>query len=64
MISDWRNYETWQEAGAPTAYDTANRLYKEHLAAYVPPPFEPERAEALAEFVARRKEQGGVKTDF
>ena len=64
MISDWHNYETWQEAGAPTAYDTANRLYKERLAAYVPPQFEPERAEALAEFVARRKEQGGVKTDF
>ena len=28
MISDWRNYETWREAGSPTAYDTANRLYK------------------------------------
>ena len=35
MISDWRNYETWREAGAPTAYDTANRLYKARLAAYV-----------------------------
>ena len=34
MISDWRNYESWQEAGSPTAYDTANRLYKQRLAAY------------------------------
>ncbi len=64
MISDWRNYETWREAGAPTAYDTANRLYKEKLAAYQPPPIEPERLEALQAFVARRKAEGGVKTDF
>ena len=64
MISDWRNYENWQDAGAPTAYDTANRLYKERLARFEAPPMEQERYEALAEFVAMRKAQGGVKTDF
>jgi trimethylamine--corrinoid protein Co-methyltransferase len=64
MISDWRNYETWREAGAPTAYDTAHRLYKERLEHYVTPPFDAERREALEAFVARRKAEGGVKTDF
>ena len=64
MISDWRNFETWREAGAPTAYDTANRLYKQKLADFAPPPIEPERLEALQAFVARRKVEGGVKTDF
>ena len=64
MISDWRNYETWQEAGAPTAYDTANRIYKQKLADFQPPPIEPERLEALRAFVERRKAEGGVKTDF
>jgi trimethylamine--corrinoid protein Co-methyltransferase len=64
MISDWRNYESWQEAGSPTAYDTANRLYKEKLAAYAPPPIEPAIREELEAFVARRKSEGGVKTDF
>ena len=64
MISDWRNYETWREAGAPTAYDTANRLYKDKLAHFQPPPLEPERLEALQAFVAKRKAEGGVKTDF
>jgi trimethylamine---corrinoid protein Co-methyltransferase len=64
MISDWRNYETWREAGAPSAYDTAHRLYKERLAHYTPPPTEPERREELEAFVARRKAEGGVKTDF
>ena len=64
MISDWRNYESWQEAGSPTAYDTANRHYKERLADFVEPPMEVERREALAAFVATRKGEGGVKTDF
>ena len=64
MISDWRNYETWREGGSPTAYDTANRLYKEKLAAYREPPIEPDRLEAMQTFVARRKAEGGVKTDF
>jgi trimethylamine--corrinoid protein Co-methyltransferase len=64
MISDWRNYESWREAGSPSAYDTANRLYKQRLADFTPPPIEPERREALEAFVARRKGQGGVETDF
>jgi trimethylamine--corrinoid protein Co-methyltransferase len=64
MISDWRNYETWNEAGRPDAYDAANRLYKKTLQAYQEPPMEPERREALDAFVARRKAEGGVPTDF
>ncbi len=64
MISDWRNYESWREAGSPTAYDTANRLYKSKLAGYVAPAIEASRREELSAFVAKRKEQGGVETDF
>jgi len=64
MISDWRNYETWREAGSPTAYDTAERLYKQRLEDYRQPPIEPERLEALQAFVVRRKEEGGAPTDF
>jgi trimethylamine--corrinoid protein Co-methyltransferase len=64
MISDWRNYETWREAGAPTAYDTAERIYKEKLRTFVAPPIEPERSAALEAFVARRKAEGGAPTDF
>lgn len=64
MLSDWRNYESWQEAGSPTAYDKANRLYKELLAAYEPPPLLAARSEEMAAFVERRKAEGGVATDF
>jgi trimethylamine--corrinoid protein Co-methyltransferase len=64
MISDWRNFESWREAGSPTAYDTANRLYKERLAGFEPPPMDPAIREELEAFVAKRKAEGGVKTDF
>ncbi len=64
MISDWRNYESWRDAGSPTALDTANRLYKDRLAHFVAPPMEAERREALEAFVARRKAEGGAPTDF
>ena len=64
MISDWRNYETWREAGSPTAYDTANRLYRQRLASFQEPPIDPAIREELEAFVARRKAEGGVPTDF
>jgi trimethylamine---corrinoid protein Co-methyltransferase len=64
MISDWRNYESWREAGSPTAYDTANRLYKARLEAYVEPPMDPAVREELEAFVIRRKAEGGAPTDF
>ena len=64
LISDWRNFETWQEAGSPTAIDKANRLYKEVLAAYEPPPLDAAVAEELDAFIIRRKAEGGFRTDF
>jgi trimethylamine--corrinoid protein Co-methyltransferase len=64
MISDWRNYETWREAGSPTAADAAERAVAERLSNFAAPPFEPERREALEAFVARRKAEGGAPTDF
>jgi trimethylamine---corrinoid protein Co-methyltransferase len=63
-ISDWRNYESWREAGSPTAYDAAERIVAERLRDFVAPPLEPERLEALTAFVARRKAEGGAPTDF
>ncbi len=64
MVSDWRNFESWQEAGSPTAIDNAHRVWKSHLAQYHKPPMDPAIEEELDAFVARRKAQGGVKTDY
>lgn len=61
IISDWRNYESWEEAGAHTATERANKLYQEILAQFEPPALEEARGDELAEFIARRKEEGGVR---
>jgi trimethylamine--corrinoid protein Co-methyltransferase len=60
MLSDWRNFETWRQAGALDTATRANALWKKLLAAYEPPPLDPAIDEALKEFVARRKAEGGV----
>lgn len=64
ILSDWRNFETWTEAGRPTTYDHANRIFKEKLASYERPPIDPGVEEELDAFVAKRKAEGGVATDF
>ena len=64
IISDWRNFETWSEAGSPTAYQKANAVWQKELAAYERPPMDSAIEEELDAFVAKRKEQGGAPTDF
>ena len=61
ILSDWRNFETWEEDGAVDATHRAHRIYKQILADYVAPPSDPATLEALDAFVARRKEEGGAE---
>jgi trimethylamine--corrinoid protein Co-methyltransferase len=64
MVSDWRSFEAWEEAGSPTALDHASRLVRELLEAYERPAMPDEVAAELDDFVARRVAEGGVPTDF
>src|SRR5258708_35049133 len=64
MISDWRNYESWTEAGQPTAHDAANRLYKNTPDSYQAPPMDPAALEELTPFLARRQAEGGGPPHF
>ena len=64
MLSDWRNYETWQEAGSPELPSKANRVWKALLEVYQPPPMDPAIAQELEAFVERRVAEGGVPTDY
>ena len=64
VLSDWRNFETWQLAGSPTAIEKANRVWKERLAAWEKPAMDPAIEEELNEFVAKRIAEGGAPTDF
>lgn len=64
LISDWRNYETWEEAGKPESKERIVELVGELMATYEEPPMDPAVKEELAEFVERRKAEGGLPTDF
>ena len=64
MISDWRNFQQWQAAGAPQAHQKANALWKQALAEYEQPAMDKAVSEELDAFVARRKEEGGAPVDF
>jgi trimethylamine---corrinoid protein Co-methyltransferase len=57
FLSDWRNFETWQQDGARTATERANRIWKQVLAEWVEPPMEPGIREALDAFIDRRKRE-------
>ncbi len=57
LVSDWRNFETWQADGSHTATERANGLWKRLLAEAVPPPLDPAIAEGLDAFVERRKRE-------
>ncbi|MGH6933660.1 MAG: trimethylamine methyltransferase family protein [Dongiaceae bacterium] len=60
ILSDWRNFESWREAGAPDTARRANAAWKRLLAEYQQPALDSSVAEALDEYVARRKTEGGV----
>ena len=64
ILSDWRNFESWAEAGSPDALKRANTIYKSILAEYEQPVHDTARLEELNEFVDKRIADGGVKTDF
>ncbi len=64
IISDWRNFESWAEAGSPTAMEKANRIWKERLATYEEPYMDPAIREELNAFVEKRRAEGGAPTDF
>lgn len=64
IVSDWRNFEAWQEAGSPTAEQKANHVWKDALNQYERPALDPAIEEELDTFVAKRIEEGGAPTDF
>ncbi|WP_349363885.1 MAG: trimethylamine methyltransferase family protein [Roseitalea porphyridii] len=64
FLSDWSNYENWRDRGAVQTVERANRIWKQILAEFEPPPMDAAIREELEDFVARRKQEGGAPTDF
>ena len=60
LLSDWRNFEAWTEAGALDASQRAGQIVKDLLDRYEQPALEQDRLEALDDFVARREAEGGA----
>lgn len=64
LLSDWRNYETWDEAGRPETKEKMIELVDVFMASYEEPPMDPAVRAELEEYVARRRAEGGVETDY
>ncbi len=60
LVSDWRNFGAWADAGAKTATERAGALWHATLAAFQPPPMDAHLLEALNAFVERRRREGGA----
>lgn len=55
LLSNWQNFESWEEAGSEPADERATRVWQEALARYEQPALDPEVEERLAVHVARRR---------
>jgi len=64
ILSDWSNYESWEEAGALWTHQRANAAWKQILAEYEPPLIDQAIDEELQAFVENRRREGGAPTDF
>lgn len=61
--SDNNSFEQWTEEGGLDAAQRANKIWKKQLAEYEAPDIDPGVDEKLREFVSRRKEELGDRTE-
>ena len=64
FMSDWRNYEAWEETGSIKTEQRANAMVKSILNDYQKPEMDPAHHEELVSFIERRRAEGGAPTDF
>jgi trimethylamine--corrinoid protein Co-methyltransferase len=63
LVSDWQNFENWQDSGSQAAAVRANGIYKQLLADYEEPPMDAAVRAELDDFVDRRIAAGGADQD-
>jgi len=64
FLSDWSNFENWEDRGAELTVTRANKVWKQILNEFEAPPMDEAIREELEAFVIKRKEEGGAPTDF
>ncbi len=57
LLSDWRNFETWQDDGAKHTFQRANQIWKTLLNEYEAPPLHESIVDELKHFVTCRKSE-------
>jgi trimethylamine--corrinoid protein Co-methyltransferase len=60
MLSNWDNYPQWLEKGGVDATARAHLLWQQMLMEHEDPGLDPAIDEALADYVLRRKAEGGA----
>ena len=58
-MSNWQNFEAWQESGGLDATARATQLWKKALQEYEEPVLYPAIREALQAYMAQRREEIG-----
>lgn len=61
IVSDWSNFESWEENGSTTAFERANKIYRQRLKDYQEPPIDDQVKKSLESYVTERKQELGVK---
>lgn len=59
LLSDWRNSESWLEAGGPTATERATAIWQKVLEDYEEPTLPADRLEEMDAYIAKRREAIG-----
>jgi len=57
ILSDWQNFENWQDRGGKTATERANKIWKNLLKEYVPPAIPEGTEEKLDAYISKRKSE-------
>src|SRR5882724_9293008 len=60
LVSDWRNFGAWAADGAKTSTQRAGEIARRTIANFQAPEMDPAIAQALTEFVERRRSEGGA----
>ena len=60
MLSDWQNFENWEDSGSVDATHRAHKIAFDLLDRYEEPPIDPAIREEMSDYVARRESEGGV----
>lgn len=60
-VFDRQMHGAWQDAGRPTAFETARNIARETIASHQPPPLEPAVQETLREIIAEADARAGLK---